>query len=143
MATCNLGDLIDQACDSGFKCLDEQAFRGLVLQLLCNINAEGISGGLTPLTITSYSSPSFPFQLVSTRRCIVEVLYTFVSAGGTAAITVSRTGAPDTTISLLNAGLTTQDLATFRLGPGDTITIVDSSALGGLAVLDQITVYTE
>lgn len=38
MATCSISELIDDACASGFKCLDEQTFRGLVLQLLCNLS---------------------------------------------------------------------------------------------------------
>jgi hypothetical protein len=39
--TCSIATLIDEACASGFKCLDENQFRALVLQLLCNISAGG------------------------------------------------------------------------------------------------------
>lgn len=46
MAVCSLSSLIDEACASGFKCLDEQQFRGLVLQLLCNLSSGGGSAGL-------------------------------------------------------------------------------------------------
>lgn len=42
MATCSVADLIDQACASGFKCLDEQTFRALLLQLLCNVSSTGL-----------------------------------------------------------------------------------------------------
>ena len=46
MATCNVGTLIDQACLSGFKCLDAAQFRALLLQLLCNLSSGGGSSGV-------------------------------------------------------------------------------------------------
>lgn len=42
MATCSIATLIDEACASGFKCLDEQTFRGVLLQLLCNYQAAAV-----------------------------------------------------------------------------------------------------
>jgi hypothetical protein len=36
---CSIGTLVDEACASGFKCLDEAQYRALVLQLLCNLGA--------------------------------------------------------------------------------------------------------
>lgn len=44
MAVCNVQDLIAEACASGFKCVNEVQFRLLLLQLLCNLDAE-LSGG--------------------------------------------------------------------------------------------------
>lgn len=46
MATCNIADLIDESCISGFKCLDPQTYNAVLLQLLCNVASSGGSAGL-------------------------------------------------------------------------------------------------
>lgn len=47
MAECNLADLIDQACENKFTCLeDERIARGVLLQLLCNLSAGGVGGAV-------------------------------------------------------------------------------------------------
>lgn len=49
MATCNLSDLINAACQNGFSCLiEDKSYRALILQLLCNISQNGQSGSGVP-----------------------------------------------------------------------------------------------
>jgi hypothetical protein len=53
MATCSQSELLAQACTNGFICAAENSpvFKALVLQLLCNISANGGGGGSqTPWT---------------------------------------------------------------------------------------------
>lgn len=46
MATCSLAELLAQAQANCFTCIgDQKLFQGLVLQLLCNISANGGGGG--------------------------------------------------------------------------------------------------
>lgn len=56
MATCNIGELITDACASGFKCLSEEQYRALILQLLCNIS-EGGGGGTQQVFLYTGAAP--------------------------------------------------------------------------------------
>jgi len=51
MATCNLSALLKDACTNGFSCLDEKAYRSIVLELLCNLSQSSgtpaTGGGIT------------------------------------------------------------------------------------------------
>lgn len=55
MATCNIAELIDDACSSGFKCLDQQSFQAILLQLLCNYSASVEAASGFAITLSQYS----------------------------------------------------------------------------------------
>jgi hypothetical protein len=78
--TCSVGTLIQEACESGFKCLDEQQYRALVLQLLCNLSS-GIgpsfeSGLLSPAAGVIFAGPH-GLGVVPSRVRAVTVATTF------------------------------------------------------------------
>jgi hypothetical protein len=45
MAECDVQDLIDEACESGFTCRSEPELLAILNQLLCNLVAGGGGGG--------------------------------------------------------------------------------------------------
>jgi len=55
MATCSISTLLRDACTNRFACVDEKDYRGLVLQLLCNL---GAAGGISFGTVAPTTSPS-------------------------------------------------------------------------------------
>lgn len=72
MAVCSVSQLEQDACDSGFKCINEVEFRMILLQLLCNLSngitpisqiqvLAGNYGGLQP-AFTPSSSPAIAFD---------------------------------------------------------------------------------
>jgi len=50
MATCSIKDLQASACENKFTCLDPKVSQAVLLQLLCNIQQAGGTGGATNFT---------------------------------------------------------------------------------------------
>lgn len=58
MATCNIADLIADACQSKFTCLDEKTQKALVLQLLCNLSQNPTPPAASqPYALVQYQEP--------------------------------------------------------------------------------------
>ncbi len=57
MAECNITTLQQEACDSGFACLNEQWFQAVLLQLLCDINA-GSSAAASAVVTGAFANPN-------------------------------------------------------------------------------------
>lgn len=62
MATCNVNDLLTQACANGFNCLDEGQQRAVLLSLLCDLAAGGTGGGAVWGSITGTLSAQTDLQ---------------------------------------------------------------------------------
>lgn len=90
MATCSVSTLIDEACASGFKCLDEQTFRGLLLQLLCNV--ESSVGGVAWGAITGTLSNQTDLQAALDAKQNLLTLPLGVTSGGSGTATQFTAG---------------------------------------------------
>lgn len=64
MATCDIQTIISQACSSGFKCLNEEQYRALVLQLLCNVSESVEPAFLTYVAKISSNGSNAPIVSV-------------------------------------------------------------------------------
>lgn len=62
MATCNVNDLLAQACENEFNCLDEGQQRAVLLSLLCDLAAGGTGGGAVWGEITGTLSAQTDLQ---------------------------------------------------------------------------------
>lgn len=80
MATCSLSELIDQACQSGFKCLDEQSFRALFLQLLCNISQGQPASHLVYRAVLNQSGTNPPVPTIL-ENTLGDIVWSRVGAG--------------------------------------------------------------
>lgn len=132
---------IEQLLEDGkaFQFLTERAQAIVIAQLLCDISQNG-GGALSPFTITTITAPAFPWQYTATRRSTVEIYYKLDPVSDDARIIVARTGAPNMEMM---CSIYQEGVASFQIGPGNTITVTDGSTLPGVATLAQIAIYEE
>lgn len=152
MATCSVATLISQACENNFVAASNnvELWRAIKHQLLCNIQAAGgVGGGGSPYTFETFTDESAPFSYTATARATVEIntQLEINGSGDIAGFNVARTGVPAMQIAV-NATVADfignyRSVSSFKLSPGDTITITDISAGAGQALLSQIVVYSE
>lgn len=152
MATCSVATLISQACENNFVAAanDVELWRAIKHQLLCNIQAAGgVGGGGSSYTVATFTDESLPFSYTATRRTTFEInaLLEINGSGDVGGLNVARTGVPPMQIAV-DATVTDfvgnyRSVSSFKLSPGDTITITDISVGAGQAFLSQVAIYSE
>lgn len=147
---CSLSAIQAAACLSGIgKEQNRIKLLQWIAQLTCEAAEAGAgSGGASPLTVETFVGPSFPFNYTAPSRAIVEVAALLISDTGIGGYEVARTGVPNMTVSIQlgQPGSVTLDLnnvSSFRLGPGDSITLTNVSTGNGSAIMNNIVVYSE
>lgn len=56
-STCNVADLLREACENKFLCLDDKMARAVLLQLLCDILASGVGNQIVMYTAGTPANP--------------------------------------------------------------------------------------
>lgn len=101
----------------------------------------GSGGSGDAFTVTQFAGPVIPFEFTAVTRSTVEVHYLLNGTGGEAAMQVARTGVAVMEMKT-DATTNSEGVSSFRLGPGQTITVSDQSS-GGLMQILRVTVYAE
>lgn len=149
---CSLSAIQAAACLSG---IGKEQNRIKLLQWIAQLTCEaaeagaGGGGGASSYTVETFTDESAPFSYTATARATVEINTQLEINGGgdVAGFNVARTGVPAMQIAV-NATVTDfvgnyRSVSSFKLSPGDTITITDISSGAGQAFLSQIVVYSE
>lgn len=145
---CTLSAIQAAACLSGIG--KEQSRIKLlqwIAQLTCEAAEAGAGGGGSEFTIETFAAPAFPFNYAATSRATVEV-YALMDTGDTGDLggyQAARTGAPNMQVSFGsgNANEAMQDVASYRLGPGQSIALTNISTGQGICQILQVVVYSE
>lgn len=56
-STCNVADLLREACENKFLCLDDKMAKAVLLQLLCDILSSGVGSQLVMYTSGTPANP--------------------------------------------------------------------------------------
>jgi hypothetical protein len=142
VATCNVSTLVSQACSNDFLAAaqDEKLFRAIKLQLLCNLSVNGGGGG-SSFTVESEATPALPYSFTATLRTHVEINVDLNSAGTAAQLTVAKTGVPNQIVRLIGAAVQHTQICSIILGPGDTLTLTDTSTAPALMQVLSVIKY--
>lgn len=148
---CNLQETQDAACVSGIgKVVNSTKLLQIIAQLTCEAAEAAVGGGgSSSYTVETFTEEAAPFSYTATARATVEInaLLAINGSGDVAGFNVARTGVPSMQIAV-DATVTDfvgnyRSVSSFKLSPGDTITVTDISTGAGQAFLSQIVVYYE